>query len=64
MNRRTYEDVVGILSGLPLRVKRAAAAHEFNSPPLTLELWRKLRAALPKSTHFKISEARLLLQKQ
>jgi hypothetical protein len=63
LNRRTYEDVVGVLGQLPLKVKHASAAEEFEHPKLTPDLWRKLKAALPNSTHFKIAEARLLLQK-
>jgi hypothetical protein len=63
LNRRTYEDVVGILGRLPLKVKHASAADEYKYPKMTPELWRKLKAALPNSTHFKIAEARLLLQK-
>jgi hypothetical protein len=54
---------VGVLGQLPLRVKRASAADEYRYPKITPELWRKLKAALPQSSHFKIAEARLLLQK-
>ena len=63
LNRRTYEDVVGVLGQLPLKVQHASTAQEFQHPKLTPDLWRKLKAALPNSTHFKIAEARLLLQK-
>ena len=63
MNRRTYEDVVGVLGRLPLKVKHASATEEFEHSKLTPDMWRNLKAALPKSSHFKIAEARLLLQR-
>ena len=52
-----------MLGRLPLKVKHASATEEFEHSKLTPDLWRKLKAALPKSSHFKIAEARLLLQR-
>jgi hypothetical protein len=52
-----------MLGNLPLKVKHASAVEEFEHTKLTPDMWRKLKAALPNSTHFKIAEARLLLQK-
>lgn len=65
LNRRTYENVTGILKSMSGAAKfvRVDVTPEKGLPELTADTWRVLRAKLPGSTHFKVSEARLVLRK-